>query len=145
MESKIKEALSKLKKYSGKIKRDAFLYQDPKGNNKQQFAQCSTCIMFTGNTCTIHGREIKITGDMSCGLYVNGRTDTEGKGHEMESVTVEESGLVKRQVRCENCKFFNLNKRHCELFEHLTEAFPDIFDLDKNVNKYGCCNANTRK
>lgn len=40
-----------------KVTRAAFLYLDPKGN-KSQFAQCGTCMMFTGDTCTIHGKPI---------------------------------------------------------------------------------------
>jgi len=123
-----------------KIKRDAFLYLDPKAPNNT-FAQCGTCMMFTGKTCTIHGKNVKITGDMSCGLYVHGKPMPEEQGHEMKSVTPKESGLVNEPVRCENCVSFDARESECELYEHLNEHEDSQFDLDKSVKAKGCCNA----
>lgn len=124
------------------IKRDAFLYLDPKGK-KDQFAQCSSCIMWTGpkgNTCTIHGKT-KVTGDMSCGLYVHGPIHDDMIGQEMAAVTPKESGLLKESVRCENCAHFEAGENECELFEELNEMDPKKWDLDPQVDPKGCCNA----
>lgn len=130
-----------------KIKRDAFLYLDPIGDEKQ-FAQCSTCCMWTGDkgkTCTILGQDIEVTGEMSCGLYINGSNYIQGIGQEVARVTPEQAGLVTRQVRCENCRSFDAEKDECMLFKSLDGSFSDIFDLGNKVNKYGCCNAQMEK
>ena len=124
-----------------KINEAAFLYLDPK-EPKEKFAQCAACMMFTGSTCTIHGKDVKITGKMSCGLYVHGKPMPEEKGHEMKSVTPKESGLVDRQVRCENCKFYH-DPNICDLFGRLNKE--GSFDLNTKVNQYGCCNAQEPK
>lgn len=124
------------------MKREVFLYMEPrKGTygNHSEFAQCSTCMMWTGakhNTCTIHGKT-KVTGDMTCGLYVNGHPMPDEAGHEMDSVTKAESGLEKRDVRCENCGYYEKKNSHCHLFMML--------DMDSKVHPKGCCNANIPK
>lgn len=127
------------------VSRDAFLYLEPKPP-ADRFAQCSTCMMWTGQkaqTCTIHGPKVRVTGEMSCGLYVHGHPMPEEAGHEMPSVTPDASGLVQRQVRCENCRFFTRRTRRCGLFERLTQDMPDVFALDPEVHPNGCCNAQT--
>jgi hypothetical protein len=98
-------------------------------------------MMFTGSTCTIHGKDVKITGDMSCGYYVHGMPMPDEKGHEMKSVTPSESGLVKRDVRCDNCTHFD-GESICNLFKKLNQN-PELFDLDEKVTPMGCCNAQT--
>jgi hypothetical protein len=125
-----------------KVARDAFLYLDPKTPN-DRFAQCGSCLMFTGKTCTIHGPKVKITEGMSCGLYVHGKPMPDELGHEMTSVTPEESGLTQpaREVRCKHCRFFD-GKTTCGLFVSINEALPKAFDLDETVDPQGCCNAN---
>ena len=128
-----------------KIKRDAFIYLDPKGN-KKKFAQCETCMMWTGpkhNTCTIHGKDESITVTMSCDFYVHGMPMPKMAGKEHKSVTPKESGLVDRKVRCENCGHYSTKPTsHCHLFMTLNKAHPELFDLEEGVDKYGCCNAN---
>src|SRR5262249_12619601 len=117
-----------------KITRDAFLYLDPKPP-KSSFAQCGTCIMWTGEkrrTCEIHGPDIRIEYGHSCGLYVHGQPDTSGKVEKL--VTPEDSGLVLRQVRCENCIAFRARESKCGLFSLLNSAFPSKFDLDPDVD-----------
>lgn len=125
------------------IKRDAFLYLDPKGK-KEQFAQCSTCIMWTGpmgNTCTIHGK-MTIKGVDSCGLYIHGKNHTDMIGKEMPLVTPKESGLVRdTKVRCENCSHYDEKESECELYEHLNSHDPQMWELDEHVDPQGCCNA----
>ena len=120
------------------IKRDAFLYLDPRGN-KNKFAQCETCMMWTGKhkTCTILGKEKEVLGTDSCGLYVHGKPHEDMAGMEMEAVTPKEAGFYSGQVRCENCKHFDVD--HCHVFEELNEM--EMFDLDEWVDAKGCCNA----
>jgi len=126
-----------------KIKTDAFVYLEPKEKEHQNsFAQCKSCPMWTGalhNTCTIHDTNVKVTGDMTCTLYVHGEPMPEQAGHEMGSVTPEESGLTKAQVRCENCKYFD-DKSVCLLFRKLNKTMPQVFDLKETVQAKGCCN-----
>lgn len=124
-----------------KIKRDAFLYMEPK-SPKEKFAQCETCQLFLPNKekCGILG-DTHVTASMSCGVYVHGEPDNDQPI--TSYLTKEEVGLVDRKVRCENCISFKNNK--CALYELLNKTNPDIFDLDVKVNKYGCCNAQTPK
>jgi Pyruvate/2-oxoacid:ferredoxin oxidoreductase delta subunit len=120
-----------------KIKRDAFVYLEPKGD-KEKFAQCATCRMFTGESCSILGKT-KVTAEMSCTLYVHGKPSTGLKGKEVASYTPQEAGLVNRQVRCENCRSFSNGV--CLLYQSLNKSNPDLFQLDEKVNPQGCCNA----
>lgn len=115
------------------MKRDAFLYLEPKKGQEKDFAQCKTCMMWTGprgKTCTIHGSHVHISAGHSCGLYVAGPNHADMIGKEMTAVSAEESGLVKEQVRCENCK--NLDGTTCLAFKKL--------DLDDEVKPKACCN-----
>lgn len=125
-----------------KVKRDAFLYMDPGYSRLAQFAQCATCRDWvTGDRrCVIHGRQVNVPGTASCGLYVEGPPRPAGTPT-YAWVTPAESGLVNRQVRCENCKYFD--KPVCALFRQLNSDRPDIFELDIKVDEHGCCNANT--
>lgn len=127
--------------------RDAFLYLEPKQKeNEEDFAQCSTCMMWTSekgknpNRCHIHGKDTEVTGDMSCGIYVEGKPMPDGPI--MPLVTPEESGLVKRKVRCENCLSFD-GKSKCLEYRRLN-SMPG-WDLDENVIPKGCCNAQEPK
>lgn len=137
--------LFKAKPTNGKVHRDAFLYLDPK-SPVDEFAQCSTCSLWMGAKrarCLIHGPKVEVTGDMSCGLYVHGNPMPEMAGREVAHVTPGESGLVRRPVRCENCRFFTRRTSRCGLFERLNQELPEIFDLDPVVHPKGCCNAQT--
>lgn len=125
-----------------KITRDAFLYLDPRGN-RNRFAQCSTCRDWvTGDRkCVIHGPKVIVAGGASCGFYVNGSPQPPGT-LTYARVTPKESGLVLREVRCENCMYFDEKPSECGLYHKLNKALPEYFDLDVNVNAHGCCNAN---
>lgn len=139
--------LFKSKSTGTKITRDTFLYLDPKPP-ADQFAQCATCLMWTGDkvqTCTIHGRKVKVTGGMSCGLYVHGKPVPDQAGQERAIVTPKESGLVDRPVRCENCSVFDEKRSRCIGYETLNKALPQLFALDAAVHPQGCCNAQTPK
>ena len=69
----------------------------------------------------------------------------EEKGHEMKSVTPKEAGFVRRQVRCENCEYYEEEDSHCHLFMMLNDKMKIAFKLNEKVDKYGCCNAQMPK
>jgi hypothetical protein len=130
-------------KSTAKITRDAFLYLDPKGDGKN-FAQCSTCRLWTEKTCLIMGKT-PIKGSMSCGLYSHGTPQPELAGQEVSAVSPKEVGLVNRKVRCENCRSFDAKTSKCMLFQALNEQMGDKFNLDEKVKPQGCCNAQMPK
>jgi hypothetical protein len=124
-----------------KLERDAFLYLNPEPG-VDDFAQCSSCEMWVkgDNRCTIHGPRVRVPGSASCGFYICGMVQE--PGYETEAlVTAEESGLVDRKVRCENCQWGGPSTYRCRLFIGLNERLPDIFDLDEQIEPKGCCNA----
>lgn len=121
------------------------LYLPPRGN-KETFAQCGTCIHFLKKTgqCYLLRPEDPITVQMSCSFYAQGTPAMEGKP--TGRYTPKLAGLVDREVRCENCRFFDTKtepREHCDLFTQLNRAFPKIFELDRYVDAYGCCNMQT--
>lgn len=145
-----------------KITRDAFVYLNPISEvSKNRFAQCETCRLwvpgFEGGGCIIHGsKQVPITASMSCALFIawpDGKPEPDAVQNHLAElqkdipgvVTPEESGLVDREVRCENCDYFDSGKAKCGLFEKLNKAMPDIFDLQTDVDAYGCCNAQEPK
>src|ERR1044071_3959086 len=89
-----------------KLKRDTFLYMEPK-EPKDEFAQCSTCRMYLPGKqrCAILGPSLNVPPEASCGLYVHGEPSDDQDAEKI--VTTEEAGFVKRQVRCENCISFS--------------------------------------
>jgi len=125
-----------------RLTRDSFLYLHP-APPVDRFAQCDTCSMWLVNDlCAIHGPEIKVTASMSCGLYIHGTPITDPRpGDSKKIVTPAESGLVDRQVRCENCRWGGPNVYTCGLFLLLNTAHPNVFDLDDQIDPKGCCNA----
>lgn len=124
-----------------KLKRDAFLYLDPRFQPKARFAQCSTCRDWVADRhCVIHGPKITVRSTASCGFYVWGVPHPAGTETRMR-VTPEESGLVDREVRCENCRHYDPKGSECEFYDKLNVELPDLFDLDVKVDKQGCCNA----
>lgn len=127
-----------------KVTRATFLYMDPQAP-KATFAQCGTCVHFIEDKdrCELHGPNDDIDDDDSCGLYVHGKPSG-GKPEGL--VTPEQSGLVSRQVRCENCMFFDAEtepREHCDFYTQLNRIFPSLFNLDRYVDSHGCCNAQT--
>lgn len=147
-----------------KNNRDAFLYFDSSPKSPpSEFSQCSTCRMFVPDEylgrkddidlCVIHGSNVKVGESFSCGLYCGwpkGPPVPEViRDHAAElkkgipgSVTPDESGLVDRKVRCENCVFHLKYPSTCHLYDMLNKAMPEYWDLDINVDPKGCCNAN---
>src|SRR5262245_34472356 len=122
-----------------KINRDAFLYLDPV-RPLGSFAQCNTCRDWvTGDRrCYIHGRKVTVPGTASCGFYVHGPVRPAGTSV-YAWVTPEESGLVNREVRCENCKYLE-EENVCGLFRKLNTWHHEMFELEETVDKHGCCN-----
>jgi len=89
--------------------------------------------------CIIHGADDEIKGSASCGLYVQG---TPGRGGEpMGLVTPKGSGLVRRQVRCENCRFAKNGAEVCGLYVTMNNELPELYELDERIHPQGCCNA----
>lgn len=130
-----------------KHKREAIGYLDP-AKDKNEFAQCSTCIQYTGTEhkhCLSHGKDVNILPTMSCNYYCPGKPNPELEPYITKSITPEQSGLVDRKVRCENCALYNPQGSHCELMETLNEKAPEFFDMNKHVDPKGCCNAQTPK
>lgn len=127
-----------------KVTRAAFLYMDPKAP-KTRFAQCGTCPHWIeGNDlCELHPPDVDVDDGDSCGFYVPGKP---AGVRPMGLVTPKESGLVSRQVRCENCMFFDSKteaREHCDFYTQLNRMFPSLFNLDRYVDRHGCCNAQT--
>jgi hypothetical protein len=129
-----------------KITRATFLYMDPR-QPAGKFAQCGTCQWWIPgqDRCVQHSEGDKIDGDDSCGLYSPMATrDKDAKP--LGLVTPQESGLVSRKVRCQNCMFFDPtteSRKHCDLYTQLNRVMPALFDLDRYVDEHGCCNAQT--
>ena len=129
-----------------RIKRDAFLYLDPTGDNQNEFAQCNTCMQWiTDARCIIHSESVNVPGSASCGFYLYGTPNGPDAGC-YGIITPEESGLVDRPVRCENCRWYEIDDGgECKLFDILNMYHPQLFDLDISVDAKGCCNANQAK
>lgn len=154
-------------KDSIKNNRDAFLYFNHRPNSpKTEFAQCVTCRMFVPSEymgtdddmdlCIAHGSKVKVGEEYSCGLYSGWPKGPPNpqviRDHAAElskgipgSVTPAESGLVEREVRCQNCFFFKPDEKKCGLYMALNKALPELWDLDENVDPFGCCNANIER
>lgn len=141
-----------------KIDRSTFLYlspsgPDPVGGEKHQdFAQCGSCMMFTGDylkkgekdgLCTILGPDFPIQAIGSCGLYAPGPNHVDAKT--MKSVPSNQAGYVERPVRCENCVDFDEKLSICHLFHRLNENEPETYELDVHVEAKGCCNGQRAK
>jgi hypothetical protein len=118
----------------GKIDRSAFLYLD---GAEKAFAQCGTCA-FGRERCAVMGRRKVSAKTGSCGFYIKGAPVNKL----ISELTPEQTGYVERQVRCENCRYFD---NGCDLYRDLNSKFPDKFAMDPNVHKLGCCNANEPK
>lgn len=128
-----------------KIDRSAFLYMEPGDDDqKDSFAQCSTCVFYLKgkSQCAIHDPKIHIYPDFSCGFYVSDSKPMPNL-RAAERVTPKESGLVHRQVRCENCAHMNKDNSTCYLYDTLNKKLPKFIDLDIHVDPKGCCNAQT--
>jgi len=124
---------------ASKTERSVFLYMDPAAERADE--QCGTCYLWIkGDRCLIHRPKDKITASMSCCYYLYGEPRTAGT--KPQSLTVpDESGLVDRPVRCENCKWGGPGVYKCGFFTMLNRKMKDVFDLDTEIDPKGCCNA----
>lgn len=121
-----------------KIKRNAFIYIEGKGDD---FAQCRSCTKWNPRTkICVDPLDMLVLGSWSCCLYSPG---TFAGGERRKTMTPEEAGLYKGAVRCENCIYENEGATYCGLFRKLNSKFPDDFDLEEEIDPYGCCNAFT--
>ncbi len=95
---------------------------------------CGNCAMWVKDTnrCTAHKKDQEVTGDMICGLYVNGEPLDSGHAVWMgEGLDPEVTGLGKGNTNCGNC-VYGSGAPKCE--HPCLSAFP----ID---NQNGCCNA----
>lgn len=129
-----------------RIFRDAFIYLEPLAlKNDDDFAQCSSCVFFHSveETCAIHGKSIRVKSDASCDFYLNGLPNTvENFIADLDS---RYTGLVRRQVRCENCRYSGSEATVCNLFKTLNEKLPELFDCETVIEPKACCNAQEPK
>ena len=124
------------------IKRDAFLYFSPRDVDVRDFAQCGTCMHFAGSRCTLLPSSFEVGETDSCGMYLPGEP-VGSDGPKLAVFQPDEVGFVSRQVRCESCAYFGDQDNQCYLYRILNTTLSELFDLDTNVEQFGCCNANT--
>lgn len=129
----------------GKIDRSAFVFMRARKPYKT-FAQCKTCAFFNPaiERCENFGPDNVVKARGSCGVYAFGPENTTALPQ--SRITPTEAGYVERPVRCEDCKFFDPNDEpqpHCDLYTQLNLMQPGVWNLDRYVNGYDCCNANT--
>lgn len=130
------------------ITRSAFIFMKARGKNKKQFAQCITCIHFLidQDRCYLQRETDEVDGDDSCGSYYPGNPTRGVDVKPLGKSTPEELGFVSRQVRCEDCIFFDPTseaEKHCDFYTQLNRLLPAIFNLDRYVEDLDCCNAQT--
>jgi hypothetical protein len=127
---------------TSKLDADAFLYLNPEPG-VEDFAQCFSCRDWVrgDDRCVIHGPYMEVPGTASCGLYVCGEVQPPGT-ETIAVVSPTESGLVDREVRCENCISGGPGVHTCKLFVLLNKTLPEEFDIDTAIDPKGCCNAN---
>jgi hypothetical protein len=117
--------------------RSVFLYLDPKPGAD---SQCGTCYLWIkGDRCWIHGPRVKVTASMACCFYLKGKPLPTTVSPPAAMVTPEESGLVDREVRCENCRHYD--DRRCRFFALLNSRLSALFHLATDVDPRGCCTA----
>lgn len=106
------------------------------------FAQCSSCQVWIKDRerCLWLGNDQPVLKGDSCILYVQG-DPIDGDVDALGSLTEDEVGFFRGDVRCENCVSASDDARHCFLYEKLNEAFPDLFLLNEVVEPKACCNA----
>jgi len=128
-----------------RITRDALLFMKARGPNKGKFAQCITCIHFLidQGLCRLQRDKDDVDGDDSCGSYYPGEP-TKGEEKPLGNSTPAELGFVKRLVQCRRCRFFDPDseaRKHCDLFTQLNRMMPNVFNMDRYVDDFDCCNA----
>lgn len=86
-----------------KLTKSEVLYMEiPKGP-----LACGNCMMWIKDVdrCMIHPKDTKVTGDMICGLYVNGKPSISDEAESEGYVTATMSGLGKGRTNCGNCRW----------------------------------------
>jgi hypothetical protein len=126
-----------------RVDRSAFLYLGPR-EPRETHAQCETCRHWTGpedQHCSLFGSGTTVQAGDTCGLYTHAMEGQPIPEPLEANVSPYEAGFERRQVRCENCRYF-FPRGECRLFMALNESLPGMFDLDTRVDAFGCCNAN---
>ena len=138
----VSEEVSEGEEESKGLSKSAFLYMEPgKDDDKKTFASCASCCMFLAkhNICSLHGKDVKVDADDSCGLYSRGGPAPETEmEHVHKATTPEESGLTEGPVQCLSCEYFEESDKDCLLFRLLNLK-------DYKVEPHGCCNAHSLK
>jgi len=114
----------------------------PKVAGEKGFASCGTCVRYTGSSCSIHGRDLKVPSDASCALYVPGEPSAE-EGSEVLAMTPEWSGYCEETTQCQGCVSYcpRGDRGICSFFTGLNHNDPCNFALDADVHGAGRCNA----
>lgn len=133
------EATEEAKKESKGLCKSVFLYMEPAPtDNKETFASCAGCRMFLKKQqlCSLHGPDLKVDRDDSCGLFVRGKAPIDEIDHLETSVKPEESGFTEGPVQCQNCHYYWPEKDggDCLLFRMLGIE-------NYKVPPHACCNA----
>lgn len=143
-----------LKHLDTRYDRSVMGYIEPPADDDDadEFAQCEDCILWTGpdrERCGVHGAKLQITAEHTCNYYMHGHAPAFLRAalwHLARLITIlkpSQSGLVHRQVRCENCRFFDTTGEphvHCDLYTQLNLQYPRLFHLDRYVKPKACCN-----
>lgn len=113
-----------------------FIYLNPQGT-PDKFAQCGSCVNFTGKSCLQFGSGSSVIAGGSCNLYSYGTPQPKLYGQEYGDMAPHLAGYVEREVRCINCHFYFGADSDCLLYKSL--------NIPHKVNANGCCNANVAK
>jgi len=106
---------------------------DPNVDHK--FAQCATCTLFLKDQqlCAILGKNFKVLGTDTCGLYIPGGPLPEAEVPKpVKRVTPQEAGFLHEKVGCHHCGYFAEEDNDCLFFKSL--------NIPCKVNREGCCN-----
>lgn len=127
------------KEESKGLNKSVFLYMEPrKRDDKRTFASCGGCRMFLKKEelCSLHGKDLKVDEDDSCGLFVRGIAPAGELDHVEASVTTEESGYTEGPVQCQNCHYYWPEKDGADCLLFRLVGIPDY-----KVLSNACCNA----
>ena len=129
-----------------KLNRRAFLYTEPiLTKHKGSYAECQSCYFYITNDklCELLDTYTTVYPNSSCDYYIENSIEAVNTRVPLSLLTAEEVRLVHRPVRCGNCIFFEKKSAECHAYETLNKRYPEIFDLDVQVNEFGCCLLNS--
>ena len=112
----------------GRLSRSEVLYMEGVG----QPLACENCVHWAPKLerCELIGRDVRVTKDMICGLYVNGAPRISAPDHLHRWVKPQDVGLGKGRTNCGNCEY-----------GHHDNCGNPRLEPWKIDHKGGCCNA----